>query len=396
LRRQLPKKLIYLELFGSLLEADGGSARTDFHLRRDFPWIFEEGWTIEQWGLRRPRSTSTGAEPWADGSGRFKGPTFPFPAFPRVFLPLVVWATQFVRILLHPRDGVFVAYSPLIGTGAAAVRFFRRRSPALVVRLIGDPSAMALQLYRKRLEPLVLQRLERLVLRRADLVLPMGPFTHELARRAGAPEERIVELPHPTRWLGTEASPVSGNGRPRIVGAGRLIVQKGFDLLVLAFAEIADEFPDVQLEFAGEGPQRAVLERLAGDLGLRDRVRFRGWIPGSLMGDFFAGARVAVLPSRVNEGLGMVLVEAGVEGCPLVGTDLGGIRDIIRPGRTGILVPSNDASALADALRSLLADPELARRLGEGARAEALAYIERRESAVLEVRRRVEAIRSGA
>jgi glycosyltransferase involved in cell wall biosynthesis len=112
------------------------------------------------------------------------------------------------------------------------------------------------------------------------------------------------------------------------------------------------------------------------------------------MPPFFGGARVAVLPSRVNEGLGMVLVEAGLAKCALIGTDVGGIRDIVRPDRTGILVPPNDPEALAEALRALLGHPEQARRLGEGARAEALAYLGRRDEAVQRVRERLAALRN--
>jgi glycosyltransferase involved in cell wall biosynthesis len=388
LRRQIPKTIVYLDWLGFLRDPGGEHVR--FNLRRDFPWIFEEDWAIERWGLRRAKRLSNGGRPWVS----IRGPTFPFPAFPRVLLPLVQWTTYFFQGLLRPRAGIFVAYSPTIGVGAATARLFHRRSPVLMVRIIEDPSTKARLLYRRRVEPWVLERLVRFALRRADLVLPMGPFTHELATRAGVPEERIIELSHPTRWEGTEPPAGEADGPPRIVGAGRLIPEKGFDLLLLAFADLADEFPDVRLELAGDGPQRSTLERLANDLELGDRVRFLGWIPGQGMGRFFSGARVAVLPSRMNEGLPMVLVEAGVAGCALVGTDVGGIRDIVHPGRTGILVPPNDFEALAEALRSLLRDPEEAHRLGAGAREENLAFVGRREAALQEIRQRVEALRS--
>jgi glycogen(starch) synthase len=260
----------------------------------------------------------------------------------------------------------------------------------LVVRIISDFSARTRALYGKRGESRILQALERFVLRRADLVLPMGSSTHQIATQAGVPEERILELPHPTPWF--RPTPARQDGRPRVACAGRLVPDKGFDVLVAAFAELAEEFPDVLLDVAGDGPQRSNLEALAASLGLADRVRFRGWLSADSMPDFFGGALVAVLPSRINEGLGMVLVEAGVAGCALIGTDVGGIRDIVHPDRTGLLVPPNDYAALADALRMLLRDPELARRLGKGAQAEARAYIGRRDEAVQRVRERVNAL----
>jgi glycosyltransferase involved in cell wall biosynthesis len=394
LRREIPKTLVYLEALFSLTEAGGGAGRVHFRVRRDFPWIFEEPWVIERWGLRRAERHSARRQAGGTQGNAVRGPRFPFPVFPRVFLLPVMWVTHLLQGLLRPRAGIFVAYSPIVGVGAAVARLLRRRTPVLIVRIIEDPTAKDRLLYRKRVEPWVLERLGGFALRRADLVLPMGPFTHELATRAGVPEERIIELSHPTRWEGAEPPAGEADGPPRIVGAGRLIPEKGFDLLLLAFADLTDEFPDVRLELAGDGVQRPDLERLANDLELGDRVRFMGWIPGQGMGSFFSGARVAVLPSRMNEGLGMVLVEAGVAGCALVGTDVEGIRDIVHPGRTGILVPPNDFEVLAEALRSLLRDPDEARRLGAGAREEALAFVGRRDAALQEIRQRVEALRS--
>jgi glycosyltransferase involved in cell wall biosynthesis len=388
---ELPRRVVYLELFDSLLDRDGGEGRTRFNLVRDFPWAFEEGWEIERWGLRRGKP-----RPFRGDLSRVKGLTFRLPAFPRVLLPVVVWATQFVQAVLRPRAGILVAYSPIMGTGAAAARLLRRRSSVLVIRIISDFwSSRAGALYGRRGEARILRALERFVLRRADLVLPMGSFTHQIATQAGVPEERIVELPRPTRWAGMELIPAEEECQPRVACAGRLVPDKGFDLLVAAFAEIAQEFPDVLLDVAGEGPQRSNLQKLVASLGIADRVRFRGWLNANAMPGFFEGALVAVLPSRASEGLPMALVDAGVAGCALIGSDVGGIRDIVHPGRTGILVPPNDPAALADALRTLLQDPEKAQRLGAGARAEARAYIGRRDEALLRVRERLRALRAG-
>lgn len=84
----------------------------------------------------------------------------------------------------------------------------------------------------------------------------------------------------------------------------------------------------------------------------------------------------------------MVLVEAGMAGCALVGSDLGGIRDIVRPADSGVLVPPEDPVAMAEALRRLLDDRDEARRLGAGARAAALVYVGAREAALRELRQR--------
>src|SRR2546422_11524795 len=99
---ELPKRVVWLELLASILDPDGAEAGPRFRLLRDFPWLYEQGWEIERWGLRRPESERS----WAS----LRGPRFPFRAFPRVLFPPVVWLTQFVQTMRRPRAGVFVAY----------------------------------------------------------------------------------------------------------------------------------------------------------------------------------------------------------------------------------------------------------------------------------------------
>jgi glycosyltransferase involved in cell wall biosynthesis len=390
--KELPKKIIYMEMIDSLRDPDGGEHRAISGLTRDFPWLVEDGWEIERWGLRRGKGFPYGTEPTS-----LRGPRFSLPAFPRVLLPVVVWSTQFIQSMRRSRVGIYFAFSPEMAIGAAVGRLLHRRSSALVVRMINDVwSSRGRIMGGRRVEPRIMQALERFVLRQADLVLPIGPFTHEIARQFGVPEDRIVELPRPTRWSGMDVITGEGEGPVRITAAGRLVVDKGFDVLVTAFAEIADEFPDVQLDLAGEGPERSRLTRLAAQLGVQERVSLPGWLSPESMKRFFGGSLISVLPSPLNEGLPTVLLEAGLAGCALVGTDVGGIRDIIDPNRTGILVPPQDHDALADALRLLLRDQDRARRLGEEARAFARAYLGRRDEAVKQVRIRMNALRQPA
>jgi glycosyltransferase involved in cell wall biosynthesis len=153
----------------------------------------------------------------------------------------------------------------------------------------------------------------------------------------------------------------------RLVAVGRLVHQKGFDLLLRAFAKIAPEHPEWTLTIWGEGDERAALEALCVRLGVAGQVRMPGLTerPGQWVED----AEVFVLSSRY-ESFGNVITEAMVAGLPVVTFDCPfGPGDIIRDGEDGLLVPPEDVDALAASMAGLIADPELRRRLGEaGAR----------------------------
>lgn len=149
---------------------------------------------------------------------------------------------------------------------------------------------------------------------------------------------------------------------PFLMAAGRLVHQKGFDLLLQAFALVRDEVGrDVQLVIAGEGPERSDLEALADDLGLTGSVHFPGYLSPPF--PYMHRASLFVLSSRW-EGFGNVLVEAMAVGTPVVSTDCRyGPAEIIDDGESGLLVPPEDPEALATAVVRVLETPTLAERL---------------------------------
>ena len=152
---------------------------------------------------------------------------------------------------------------------------------------------------------------------------------------------------------------------PVIVAIGRLVAQKGFDMLLDAFAKVAAGHPRWMLEIWGEGPDLAALERHRDGLGLRDRVTFAGRTGRPY--DVLRGASIFVLSSR-REGFPTVLGEAMACGVPVVSFDCpSGPRELIRDGTDGILVPAEDVDALAAGLERLIRDPELATRLASRA-----------------------------
>jgi glycosyltransferase involved in cell wall biosynthesis len=159
---------------------------------------------------------------------------------------------------------------------------------------------------------------------------------------------------------------------PVVVAAGRLTGQKGFDLLIRAFAPLAAEFPDWTLRIHGDGPLRRALQEQVLELGLAGRVLLMG--PTRHMGEALADGSVFAFSSRF-EGFGMVLVEAMSKGLPVVSFDCPhGPAEIVHHGRDGLLVPAEDVGAFTAALRELLADPEKRRTMGAAALETAAAY----------------------
>jgi glycogen(starch) synthase len=152
-----------------------------------------------------------------------------------------------------------------------------------------------------------------------------------------------------------------------LLGVGRLVPDKGFDVLVQAFSRLRESFPALRLRLAGDGPERPRLERIARETGVADAVDFLGWVPFGAVPAVMAEATMLVVPSRI-EPLGMVAVQAAQMARPVVATRVGGLPEAVVDGETGLLVPPEDETALAAAIARLLRDPSLARRLGEQAR----------------------------
>lgn len=179
-------------------------------------------------------------------------------------------------------------------------------------------------------------------------------------RTNGWPAERTHYLPNfvdasPLPPVSREALSTPMNARV-VLALGRLHRNKGFDVLIRAL----ERLPGVILWLGGEGTERGALETLARELGVVDRVRWLGW--RNDVGALMAAADAFTCPSR-REPLGNVVIEAWAQGVPVVAAASVGPAALIASGETGLLVPVDDAEALAGSLATLLDHPELAARL---------------------------------
>jgi len=158
----------------------------------------------------------------------------------------------------------------------------------------------------------------------------------------------------------------SGDGALLVGVVGRLVQDKGGTFLLKAAARISGDFPTARFLFVGRGTEEARLRSEAANLGLTDRVRFLGFredIP-----EITAALDLTVLPSVDCDASSAVLKEAMALGKPVVATDIGGAREIIEHGKTGLVVPPGDSEALAQAIKQILRREDRGRAMGEEGR----------------------------
>jgi glycosyltransferase involved in cell wall biosynthesis len=216
----------------------------------------------------------------------------------------------------------------------------------------------------------------RWTLRHAGALTAITEDCRQHALRAGAPPDHVRLV-----FNGTDLrrfSPGDNGNRgdllfgPHMIFACRqLFPRKGIRFLLEAAAELKPQFPDIKIVLAGDGFERPELARRAEQLGIASDVTFLGWVPNAELPPYYRAAAVSVIPS-LEEGFGIPAAEA--MGCevPVVASDAGGLPEVVENGVTGLVVPRGDSKALAQAIASLLADPQRRHRMGQAGRERAL------------------------
>jgi glycosyltransferase involved in cell wall biosynthesis len=151
----------------------------------------------------------------------------------------------------------------------------------------------------------------------------------------------------------------------RLLFVGRVVYQKGLDVLLQALAGLKKM--DWTLEIMGDGPQRAALENLAGSLSISERISFSGWKQAGELVAAYARANLFAYPSR-HEGMPNALLEAMASGLPAVATHIAGNEELVAHEETGLLTPSDDVASLQARLAELIGDADARQRMGAAAR----------------------------
>jgi rhamnosyl/mannosyltransferase len=206
----------------------------------------------------------------------------------------------------------------------------------------------------------------RRVLRGADRIVATSPRYIETSPWLRHVRGRCTVIP-----LGIDTTRFTPTGQvrsdpPMILFVGRLRYYKGLDTLLQALTRI----PEARLTVIGEGPMRSAWETLSHELGLTERVNFAGEVDDASLPTYYQRANLFVLPANARaEAFGMVLLEAMASGLPCVTTELGtGTSWIVQDGITGLVVPPAEPMALAQAITTMLQDPDRRRAMGRAGR----------------------------
>lgn len=275
--------------------------------------------------------------------------------FTRLLFPLLLLA-QAKAIIAHAKDyDVLHAHFTIPAMAAVLTKPIHRKPIVVTVR--------GSDVYRIPKYPLG-KTFNHIALSKCDKITAMSHDLLNEVRAAGIPSGKLEYIPPP---IDLEKFPpgIWDKREPIILYVASLIERKGPRILIEAFHRIAEEFPSFRLVMVGKGPEAPQLNQLAVDLNLKNRIEFIEYLTQDQVADLMRRATLFVLPS-LEEALGMVIVEALASGLPVIGTNAGGIPEVVTPD-VGMLVPPGDAPALAEAMRTLLSNPGTLAQMSERA-----------------------------
>lgn len=207
----------------------------------------------------------------------------------------------------------------------------------------------------------------------ADLVIVnSNAVFHELVSR-GLPINQIETIPNGVDLQAFHPTPDLPINTGHILFVGRLVPQKGIDVLLQAFSIALQKYPNNSLVIVGDGELELYLKRIVRNIGIPHKVSFVKWQSGSTLVRFYQKAKIVVVPS-LYEPFGIVALEAMACGKPVIASKTGGLMEIIEDGINGFLIKPGDHLQLAKRIAYLLQYPEMRHQIGKNARARATMF----------------------
>ena len=195
-------------------------------------------------------------------------------------------------------------------------------------------------------------------------VIAVSKFVQDQLIRHGISAERVTTLHHGTSEPKISHQPLTReiHQAQRILYVGRIVPYKGLDWLLKSLANVDSH---IHLDIAGEGWDRPQIERLAGKLGVAQRIVWHGWCDSPKLESLYQQCFAVIVPSVWPEPAGLVTLEAYVRYRPVIASNLGGIPDYVCPNKTGILVEANHINQLAAAITELASNFSKIRDMGQ-------------------------------
>jgi len=212
----------------------------------------------------------------------------------------------------------------------------------------------------------ILSPLSRYVYRRTAAATVVSSYLRDklIAHVDAISPSDIAVIPMPVGMEHFPKTPLPENKQPMLLSVARYMKQKRLDDIITAAERIAGEGIDFRMRMVGEGPLEDELKNLVHARGLQDRVEFVPLVAQERLGEFYRQADAVVLASE-GEGFGLVLVEAGLTGRPVIAARSGGIVDIVEDGYNGLMFDVGDVDALTSCIKKIFSDRDLRTRLGE-------------------------------
>ena len=264
--------------------------------------------------------------------------------------------SPWLAIKLKPAiaHGVMESYA---GVALIILRWLNKKIPTILSLQCGD-------LDHPKKQKKIPKWLWRKIHTTPDYITAISSFLAKRAERLRASSKNIFIIPN-----GFDVNELPPKGKiveKRVVCVARLSWEKGVVYLIEALAEIKKIYPSAHLVLVGDGPAEEKIQSLVEKLGLADIVFFKGFLPHRVVLKEISQGEVFVCPS-LAEGLGNVFLEAQACGTPVIGTDVGGIPDIIQGGFNGLLIPAKNSQAIVEAVIKIFSDKNLAQRLTQNA-----------------------------